>query len=160
MEVLFYDPYLADGVDKAIGVTRVESLEEILSTSDAISLHCPLSEETHHLIDQAAVGQMKAGAYLVNTARGAIVDSVAALAGISSGKLSGVALDVLETEPPDEQSPLIQAWRDPEHAAHDRLIINPHAAFYSEQGLADMRIKGSENCLRAILGQAPRNIIN
>ena len=160
LDVLFFDPYLPDGIDKSLGIKRIESLEEILASADAISLHCPLSDETHHLIDHSAVDQMKKGSYLVNTARGGIVAPEAALVGISSGKLSGVALDVLETEPPDEDSPLIQAWRDPEHPAHDRLVINPHAAFYSEQGLADMRTKGSENCLRAILGQTPRNIIN
>ena len=55
---------------------------------------------------------------------------------------------------------LLQAWRDPAHPAHDRLILNPHAAFYSEEGLMDMRIKGSENCRRALLGQPLRNVVN
>ncbi len=160
LRVAFYDPYLPDGVDRAVGVERVESLENLLATSDAVSLHCPLSEETHHLIDDAAIAAMKPGSYLVNTARGGIVDPAAVLRGIETGQLAGVSLDVLEVEPPAEESPLILAWKHPDHPAHDRLILNPHAAFYSEQGLADMRIKGSQNCLRALLGETPRNVIN
>ncbi len=160
LDVVFYDPYLPDGIDKSLGIERVESLGELLLRSDAVSLHCPLSEETHHFIDDAAVSQMKQGAYLVNTARGGVVDSSAVLRGIESGKLAGASLDVLETEPPLEDDPLLSAWRDPKHPAHDRLILNPHAAFYSEEGLADMRIKGSENCRRVLTGGKPRNVIN
>ena len=63
---------------------------------------------------------------------------------ITSGHLAGAGIDVLETEPPPPDHPLIQAWRDPSHPAHDRIILNPHSAFYSEEGLMDMRIKGSE----------------
>ena len=103
---------------------------------------------------------MRPGSYLVNTARGGVVDPAAILRAIESGKLAGASLDVLETEPPDDSDPLIAAWRNPDHPAHDRLILNPHAAFYSEQGLADMRIKGSQNCLRVLKGEAPKNVIN
>jgi len=79
---------------------------------------------------------------------------------LANGHLAGVGIDVLETEPPSPDHPLLQAWRDPEHPAHDRLILNPHAAFYCEEGLMDMRIKGSENCRRALLGQPLRNVVN
>ncbi len=160
LNVFFYDPYLAEGVDKALGIKRVDSLEELYAKSDAVSLHCPLSEETRHLINDAAVSQLKQGAYLVNTARGGVVDSAAVLRGLESGRLAGAGLDVLETEPPADDDPLLQAWRDPNHPAHDRLVLNPHAAFYSEEGLADMRIKGSENCRRVLTGGKPRNVIN
>ena len=158
--VLFYDPYLPEGADKSVGVDRSETLAGLLGQSDAVTLHCPLGEETHHLIDDGAISQMKPGSYLVNTARGGIVRSAAILRGIENGRLSGAGLDVLEAEPPDENDPLIVAWRDPDHPAHDRLVLNPHAAFYSEEGLADMRIKGSQNCLRALKGEMPKNIIN
>lgn len=160
MDVRFYDPYVVDGLDKALGITRCETLDSLLQVSDVVSLHCFLSEETRHLIDQRAVDQMKPGAYLVNTARGAVVDPAAVLYGIRSGRLAGVGLDVLAQEPPDDDSPLLRAWRDPHDPVHDRLILNPHAAFYSEEGLMDMRTKGSHNIRRALLGERIRNVVN
>lgn len=160
MRVLFYDPHVPDGRDKALGIERCERLEELLGRSEVVSLHCPSTDETRHIINPATVGQMQRGAYLVNTARGAVVDPLAVLRGIETGRLAGAALDVLEVEPPPDDHPLIAAWRDPHHPAHDRVIINPHAAFYSEQGLDDMRIKGSQNCLRVLRGEPPRNVVN
>lgn len=103
---------------------------------------------------------MPRGSYLVNTSRGGVVDVMAVLAAIESGHLAGAGIDVLETEPPAGDHPLIRAWRDPNHPAHDRLILNPHAAFYSEEGLTDMRVKGSQNCRRVLLGQTPFNVVN
>ncbi|MGF1578163.1 MAG: C-terminal binding protein [Gemmataceae bacterium] len=160
MEVVYYDPYAPDGRDKALGVRRVESFEELLSQSYVLSLHCPRTPETINMIDASAITQMPAGSYLVNTARGAIVDTSAVLEAITSGKLAGAALDVLPQEPPADDDPLLVAWRDPSHSAHDRIILNPHCAFYSEQGLLDMRRKGSQNCRRVLLGEEPRNIVN
>lgn len=160
MRVVFFDPYVIDGRDKSIGVERMESLTDLLEISDVVSVHCPRTPETHHLIDDAAIARMKPGSYLVNTARGAVVDAQAVLRGIEANLLRGAALDVLETEPPREDDPVIRAWRDPQHPAHDRLIINPHSAFYSEEGLDDMRIKGSQNCRRALLGECIRNVVS
>lgn len=160
MEVLFYDPYAPDGRDRALGIRRVETLAELLGQSLVVSLHCPLTAETRHLINPETVKQMAAGSFLVNTARGGVVDPRAVLEAVTSGHLGGAALDVLEHEPPLENDPLVAAWRDPNHPAHDRIILNPHSAFYSEEGLLDMRIKGSENCRRVLLGQAPRNVVN
>jgi D-3-phosphoglycerate dehydrogenase/C-terminal binding protein len=160
MRVLYYDPYAPDGRDKALGIERAERLEDLLGQSDVVSLHCPRTEETRLLINEHSIGQMKRGAYLVNTARGTVVDGSAVLAAIESGHLAGAGLDVLEVEPPPDDDPLIVAWRDPAHPAHDRVLINPHAAFYSEEGLDDMRIKGSQNCLRVLRGEAPRNVVN
>jgi D-3-phosphoglycerate dehydrogenase/C-terminal binding protein len=103
---------------------------------------------------------MRPGSFLVNTSRGGVVDVLAVLEAVTSGHLRGAAIDVLETEPPPDDHPLIKAWRDPDHPAHDRIILNPHAAFYSEEGLLDMRIKGSQNCRRVLLGQPPYNVVN
>ena len=80
--------------------------------------------------------------------------------GIDAERLRGAAIDVLPTEPPAEDDPLIAAWRNPDHLAHDRIIINPHSAFYCEDGLIDMRVKGSQNCRRALLGEGLRNVVN
>ena len=160
LEVLFYDPYLSDGWDKAMGLRRVESLDELLRASHVVSLHCPLTEETKHLLNAETIGLMQRGSFLINTARGGVVDVNALPAALESGQLAGAAIDVLEQEPPEQDQPLFKAWRDPSHPAHDRLIINPHAAFYSEEGLRDMRVKGSEACRRALLGQPLRNVVN
>jgi D-3-phosphoglycerate dehydrogenase/C-terminal binding protein len=159
-EVVFYDPYVVDGKDKSLGVKRLETLEELLETSDIVSMHCLRSPETQHMINRGNIGLMKKGAYLVNTARGGVIAADAVLWAIETEHLRGAALDVLETEPPADDDPLMMAWRNPSHPAYDRVIINPHAAFYSEEGLDDMRIKGSQNCRRVLLGQAPRNVVN
>ena len=111
-------------------------------------------------MNRETIAQMPRGSFLINTSRGGVVDVPTVLDAITSGHLGGSGIDVLETEPPSAEHPLLQAWRDPAHPAHDRLILNPHSAFYSEEGLMDMRIKGSENCRRALLGQPVRNLVN
>jgi C-terminal binding protein len=161
MRVAFYDPYVPDGKDKAIGgLRRYEDLHEMLATAYVVSLHCYLSDETHRIIDADAIAAMPDGSFLINTARGALVDTSAIPDAIAAGHLAGAAIDVLETEPPSDEDPLIAAWRDPEHPAYHRVIVNPHSAFYSEQGLMDIRIKAAEACRRAIEGLPLRNIVN
>ncbi|MCY2984734.1 MAG: C-terminal binding protein [Planctomycetota bacterium] len=160
MNVIFYDPYQQDGYDKALGIRRVESLQELLEGSYVLSMHCPNTPETKHIIDAKALNAMQDGSYLINTARGAIVDVTAIPDAIASGKLAGAAIDVLVDEPPAKDNVLLAAWRDPKHPAYTRLIINPHSAFYSEEGLADMRIKGSQACRNVLLGKPLRNIVN
>jgi D-3-phosphoglycerate dehydrogenase/C-terminal binding protein len=88
------------------------------------------------------------------------VDVSAIPPAIRSGQLAGAGIDVLETEPPAADNPLVAAWRDPSDPCHNRVIINPHAAFYCEEGLLDIRIKASEACRRALTGQPLRNIVN
>jgi len=160
MDVSFFDPYKPDGNDKALGLRRVESLEELLAQADVLSLHCPLSPETRAMINDRTLALMKRSSILLNTARGGLLETAAVLSAIESGQLSGAGIDVLPVEPPPSGDPLITAWRNPDHAAHHRVIINPHSAFYSEQGLMDMRIKGAEACRRALLGLPLRNVVN
>lgn len=159
-DVVFYDPYVPDGRDKALGIRRAESVEELLRQSHVVSCHCPLTPETRHIINPDSIILMQPESILVNTARGAVVDPLAVVQGLEKGILAGAAIDVLEQEPPAADHPLVKAWRDPKHPAHDRLILTPHAAFYSEEGLLDMRRKGSENCRRALMGTTLRNIVN
>jgi D-3-phosphoglycerate dehydrogenase/C-terminal binding protein len=160
MDVVFHDPYKADGYDRALGIRRVETLNELLGQAHVISVHCPLTSETRHLINAAALARMSKGSFLVNTARGAVVDTAAIPDAIASGRLAGAAIDVLEHEPPSGDEPLLRAWRNPEHPAHYRVLINPHAAFYSEEGLVDMRVKGAQACRRALQGEPLRNVVN
>ncbi len=159
MEVAFYDPYVPEGKDKALGIRRVDGLEDLLKQAHVISLHCPLTDETRGMVGSSEIDQMKAGAFLVNTARGGVVDTSAVVAALESGQLAGAGLDVLEQEPPNEGDAVIQAWRNLSHPAHDRLIINPHAAFYCEQGEEEFRRKGAEEVKRALLGEPLRNVV-
>ena len=160
MDVVYYDPHVPQGRDKSLGIRSVETLDELLAQAHVVSAHCPLTPETKHLLNRDTIAKMRPGSFLVNTSRGGVVDVLAVLDAITSGHLRGAAIDVLETEPPSPDHPLIKAWRDPNHPAHDRIIINPHAAFYSEEGLIDMRVKGSQNCRRVLLGQPPFNVVN
>jgi C-terminal binding protein len=160
MDVAFFDPYRQDGFDKALGIRRVESPEDLFRQAAVLSLHCPLTADTRHLVNTESLEWLPRGSYLVNTARGGVVDTTAIPAALASGRLAGAGIDVLPHEPPAADDPLLVAWRDRSHPAYERLIINPHAAFYSEEGLLDMRVKGSDACRRALLGQPLRNVVN
>lgn len=160
MDVRFYDPLKPDGYDKALGVQRVETLQDLMGQAFILSLHCPLTEQTRHMINAESLQWLQPGSYLVNTARGDVVDTTALPEAIADGRLAGAAIDVLGEEPPSSDHPLLQAWRNPDHPAYERLLINPHSAFYCEEGLADMRRKGAEACRRALTGERLRNIVN
>jgi len=141
-------------------VRRADTLAELMGQCDFVSIHAPLTSETRGLIGADAFAAAKRGMILINTARGNIVDVLAIPAAIASGQLAGVGLDVLPQEPPPADHPLIVAWRDPKHSAYNRLILNAHNAFYSVEGLRDMRVKGAEACRRALTGQPLRNVVN
>jgi len=159
-DVVFYDPYVKDGVDKALGVRRVDTLKELLSQSYIVSMHCPLTAETRGMIGNQQIGWMPKGSFLVNTARGGVVDTIAVIAALKDGHLAGAGIDVLEQEPPAIDSPVLAAWRDPNHPAHDRLLLNPHTAFYCDEGCEEFRRKGAMEILRAYRGEPLRNRVN
>jgi len=159
-DVVIYDPPLRDGVEKTLGVRRVESLEALLRQSHILSLHCPLTPQTRGMIGAAELALLPAGAIVVNTARGGVADTAAVVTALANGHLTGAGIDVLEHEPPPEDSPVLRAWRDPHHPAHDRLLLNPHTAFYCEQGSEEFRTKGSLEVLRALHGHPLRNRVN
>lgn len=144
MRVVFYDPYLPTGADLATGYDRVHSLAALMATSDAVSIHAPLSPETRGMVNGVAFAAAKPGLVLVNTARGPIVDLDALTEALRSGKIGGAALDVLPKEPADPDHPLIRAWRARETWIDGRLVLTPHAAFYSPASLEDLRRKAVE----------------
>jgi C-terminal binding protein len=160
MDVAYYDPYKPLGSDRALGVRRAASLDELARISWVLSLHCPLTPQTRGMIDIRVLSLLPPGAFLVNTARGALVDTTTLPAAVESGRLAGLALDVLEREPPADDDPLIRAWRDPAHPAHGRVLLNPHTAFYSEESRQDLRRKAASACRRALLGEALETIVN
>jgi C-terminal binding protein len=160
MDVVFYDPYKPGGAEKALGIRRADALEALLEQSFVLSLHCPLTPETRGMINAAAIARLPRGAYLINTARGAVVETAAIPPAIASGQLAGAGIDVPEREPPPPDDPLLRAWRDPSHPAHHRVILTPHSAFYSEESLLELRRKAAAACRDALLGVRLRNVVN
>jgi phosphoglycerate dehydrogenase-like enzyme len=160
MEVAYYDPYRPLGFDKALGVRRVDTLEQLARSSWVLSLHCPLTPETRGMIDARVLSLLPPGGYLVNTARGALLDTAAIPEAVASGRLAGVGLDVLESEPPAEDDPLVRCWRDPRHPAHWRVVFTPHSAFYSEESRHELRVKAALTCRRALAGEPISSVVN
>ena len=141
------DLYLQDWPDWV----RKVSLDELLATSDIVSLHCPLTEETRHMIDAAALRKMKPTAYLVNTARGGLVDSAALIQALREKWIGGAGLDVQEVEPMPVGDPL---------ASLDNVILTPHHAWYSEGSIMELKRKVATAMVRALNGQIPASVAN
>jgi lactate dehydrogenase-like 2-hydroxyacid dehydrogenase len=144
MQVAFYDPSLPNGAELSFGFTRARTLNELLGMADVVSIHTPLTTQTRAMINASAVAAMKPGAYLINTARGPICDTSALLEGLQSGKLAAVGLDVLPKEPGSADDPIVAAWQANEPWIRGRMLLNPHAAFYSPDSLVDLRRKAIE----------------
>ena len=155
----FFDPYLSEGIDKVVNSKRVYSLDELLKTSDIVSVHCPLDEHTRGMIDSDFINKMKPGSSLVNTARGQIVESLDCIYdGLKSNHLNMVSLDVLPDEPP-KPHPLTTAWRQRDSWLEGRLVINPHAAYHSIESGNEQRRKAAENALKAISTGKFHNVV-
>jgi phosphoglycerate dehydrogenase-like enzyme len=147
--VVAYDPYLIDG-DFPAYVERIEDLDGLLAASDVASIHAPLTAETRGMIDARALSKAKRGSCLVNTARGAIVEIGDLLAALDSGILAGAGLDVLPVEP------LLPADR---LLGHPKVILTPHAAFFSEQSMVDLRRKAARNIVTWLASGRPDYIV-
>jgi D-3-phosphoglycerate dehydrogenase/C-terminal binding protein len=144
MEVLFYDPALASGVDLSTGYRRVHALADLLAACDIVSIHAPLDAGTRGMIGTEALATARPGLILVNPARGPIVDLDALEAAMREGRVAGAGLDVLPGVPGDLDHPLIAAWRAGEDWIAGRLLITPHAAFFSPAAMRDLRLKSVE----------------
>lgn len=149
LDVIVYDPFIE--IDEMGERVKQVELEFLLATADFISLHTPLSESSRQIINAAALEKMKPSAYLINTARGELIDEAALLNAVQSGSIAGAALDVLSVEPPPADFPLL----------HDtRITITPHAGWYSEASKLDVRVKAIDDVLRVLSGKAPRSPVN
>jgi phosphoglycerate dehydrogenase-like enzyme len=149
-QTLFYDPYLANGVDKAVGIARAKSLDALLERADVLSIHCPLNEETRHLIAERELALMKPTAFVVNTARGAVIKKTAILDALRNHRLAGAGLDVVEDEP----------LKTHEEAQTPNLIVTCHAAFCSVESKNEMRATSARIARAAVLGNPLENIVN
>ena len=150
LSVIAYDPFVTadNAADSAI---ELVDLAALLARADYISLHTPLTESSRHIIDAAALDKMKPTAYLINTARGELIDDEALLAAVKAGGIAGAALDVLRVEPPPADFPLLQ---------DERILITPHGAWYSEASKLDVRRKAIEDVIRVLKGQKPLAPVN
>jgi D-3-phosphoglycerate dehydrogenase len=149
LRVLTCDPYVSEEVTTAAGVGKAD-FAELLKVSDYISIHTPLLPETHHLFNADVFAQMKPTAYLINTARGPIVDEVALAHALDAAQLAGAALDVLWQEPPSGSLLF----------GRDNVILTPHTSFYSVESLVELQIKAAEEVVRVLTGQMPRHAVN
>jgi D-3-phosphoglycerate dehydrogenase len=132
------------------GPARMAPLEELIAQSDVVVLHTPLDDSTHHMVDRAFVGKMRQSSVLINVSRGPLVDNDAILEGVTSGKLAGAGLDVVEGEP----NPLRAL------AEHPDVIITPHIAYASDLAVDDLRKRASEEVVRVLAGEKPKNPCN
>lgn len=161
MEVVAYDPYASAGLEIATGVRRIESLGALLSVSDVVSLHCPLTEETRGMIGAHEVDLMKSDALLINTARGGIVDVPAVLAALETGRLGGAGIDVLPSEPPSPDDAIVAAMRNLSGSAlAGRLLLTPHSAWSSPESVADARRLSVETAMLYLRDGRLRNLVN
>ncbi len=160
MNVAFYDPYLPNGAELALGFTRTRTLHELLAMADVVTIHSPLTRETKALIDAKAVAAMKPGAYLLNTARGPICDTAALVEGLKSGRLAAVGLDVLPVEPASTADPLVAAWQANEPWVRGRVLLGPHAGFFSPDSFVDLRRKAIETAYDYLRDGKLANCVN
>ena len=150
LRVIAYTPRLRPQ-DAPQGVEVTNDLSDLLAASDYVSIHCPLTEETAHLIDDGALAQMKSDALLINTSRGGVIDEEALTRALREGRIGGAALDVTDPEPPSGDNPLLTL---------ENVIVTPHAAFYSVAATAELARKAAENVVTVLRGEVPKTLIN
>ena len=150
MTLLAFDPYVDAETMARYGAQKVE-MAELLRCADFVSVHCPLTEETHHLLSSAEFNQMKEGVFLVNTSRGPIIDEAALVEALRSGKLWGVGLDVFEEEPLPLDSPLRE---------FDNVTFTPHVGANSEESVADLYRIGCQIAVDILHVRWPEGVVN
>ena len=150
LEVVAYDPYLR-GRETEMNGTPLVDLDELLAWADIVSVHCPLNASTHHLLGERELALMKPTAFLINTARGPIVDEPALVAALAEHRLAGAGLDVFETEPLPTENPLRQL---------DNVILTPHSASWSVESSAECRRVAVEHVVTVLRGGVPSDVVN
>ncbi len=151
MKVLAFDPFITAEQASTLGVELVPSLAELLSRAHVVSLHCPAIPETHHIINAETLNMMPRGSYLINVARGALIDEAALLDALKSGHLAGAALDVFDPEPPMTNHPLFTL---------PNTICTPHIGSYTKASVLRMQVIACEQVASALRGERPINLVN
>ncbi|GAC1463039.1 MAG: hypothetical protein NVS2B12_15640 [Ktedonobacteraceae bacterium] len=151
MQVLAFDPFIDPERALALGVEVIPTLPTLLARAQIVSLHCPATPETYHIMNVETLSQMRPGSYLINVARGSLVDHAALLAALQSGHLAGAGLDVFDPEPPLPNDPLL---------THPNTICTPHVGSYTTAGLVRMQTMAAEQVVSALRGERPSNLVN
>jgi len=150
LRILGYDPYIDKSLVEEYGITLV-GLPELLRESDFVSIHTPLNKETRHLLGEEELRQMKPSAYLINTARGAVVDEAALIKALEEKRIAGAGLDVFEREPIDPENPLLQM---------DNVVVSPHCCSHSVASLNRLKRSVGQEAARVLSGRWPKNVVN
>jgi D-3-phosphoglycerate dehydrogenase len=150
MNVVIYDPYVTDEQAAEAGVKKV-GIEELIKTSDFISIHCPLTPETRGMFNEAAFKKMKNTAYIINTARGPVINEADLIEALKNGEIAGAGLDVLTSDAVDINNPLLKM---------DNVIVTPHAAWYSEESIVTRRRQTIESVISVLEGDEPLSLVN
>jgi D-3-phosphoglycerate dehydrogenase len=150
LRILACDPYVSAEAVRKMDVAGVD-LDTLLRESDFLSIHVPLNPETAGMVGAEAFRKMKPTAFLINVARGRIVDQAALCEALRQGTIAGAALDVLETEPPGPDDPILQL---------SNVILTPHAAWYSEQSRMEMRRRAVGQVVSVLKGELPYSLVN
>ncbi|MCY3718041.1 MAG: C-terminal binding protein [Anaerolineaceae bacterium] len=150
LQLLAYDPWVPDEEIRAAGVEPA-GLDEALARADFVSLHTPLTEETQHLLNAERLARIKPGAFVINTARGALIDQEALLGALQSGRVSGAGLDVFVPEHLPAGHPLL---------TQPGVIATPHTAFYSEESVLALERLAAQNVADILSGKRPVDVVN
>ena len=150
LSVLAFDPYLPADANLPDGVSAA-ALDDLLAAADYVTVHTPLNEQTRGLIGARAFGLMKPSAYLINCARGPIVDEPALLDALQSGAIAGAGLDVMESSAPPADHPMF---------ALDNVIITPHVAFLSQQSVLELEVRTAKATVDVLQGRMPEFLVN
>ena len=148
LNVIAYDPYINEEVYDGV---KLVSFDQVISSSDILSLHVPLTEETNHLISYKELEKMKENTILINVSRGGLIDEKALSEYLKSGKVRGVGLDVMEDHNPSSTNPLFE---------YENVIVTPHTAFFSQESSEELQIRSCEQLYGVLNGKKPKFLIN
>jgi len=151
MKIKFFDPYLSNDIQDNFSFERVDTIYKLFTISDFISIHIPFTKENYHIIGSECLKKMKAGAFLVNTSRGGIINESALAKSLDSGMISGAALDVFEDEPPKPDNPLLKA---------ENIILTPHSAALTKESSRRMALHAAQGVADVLEGKTPKWVFN
>jgi phosphoglycerate dehydrogenase-like enzyme len=150
LRVIAYDPVVSAETARQHGAELVE-LDDLVRTADYISPHLPSSPKTRHILDARRIGMMKPTAWVINTARGDLIEEAALYAALRDRRIAGAGLDVFEVEPTPSDNPILKL---------DNVVVTPHAAGYSDAALHNGQLLAAEQMARVLTGSLPENLIN
>ena len=150
MRIIAYDPYLTKEISEKLDIELVD-LPTLLKNADFVSIHAPLTPETCGMIGEGELRLMKRTAYIINTARGPIIQERALYKALKEGWIAGAGLDVYEKEPPNPDNPILKL---------ENVVLTPHIAYYTEEAIWRLEMSAVEEAIRILQGQLPKNLVN